>query len=109
MRTGSVLALITLVTRFGLAAFDDLIAMTVRTKHGNEYHDALLLKQSAAWHTKGESANLQHDPRPYTEVMEELRKRQEQLLGLGDTPDVDADDDGDAPDEPPPPGSFTLD
>jgi hypothetical protein len=39
------------VTRFGLAAFDDLIALTVRTKHGNEYHDALLLKQSAAWHT----------------------------------------------------------
>jgi hypothetical protein len=47
--------------------------------------------------------------RHYTEVEEEIRKRQEYLLGLGDTPDVDADDDGDAPDEPPPPGSFTLD
>jgi hypothetical protein len=46
--------------------------------------------------------------RHYTEVMEEIRKRQEYLLGLGDTPDDDLADDGDDPDEPPP-GSFTLD
>jgi hypothetical protein len=52
-RTGGVLALITLVTRFGLTAFDDLVAVTVGTKHGHEYHDALLLQLSAAWHTCG--------------------------------------------------------
>jgi hypothetical protein len=43
-----------------------------------------------------------------TEVIEELRKRQEQLLGLGDIPDEEAYDDADDPDEPPR-GSFTLD
>ena len=42
---------IALLTSFGLAAFDDLVAVTVGTKHGNEYHDALLLKLSAAWYT----------------------------------------------------------
>jgi flagellar basal body rod protein FlgB len=46
--------------------------------------------------------------RHYTEVIEEARKRQEYLFGLGDTPDEDAADDGDEPDEPLP-GSFTLD
>jgi hypothetical protein len=46
--------------------------------------------------------------RHYTEVMEDLRKRQEHLFGVGDTPDEDSDDDGYDPDEPPP-GSFTLD
>src|SRR5215471_2484389 len=61
MRTGGVLALIALLTRFGLAAFDDLVAATVGTQHGNEYHDTLLLNPSAAWHTWGESANLKHD------------------------------------------------
>ena len=50
-RAASVLALRALLTRFGLAAFDDLVAVTVRTKYSNEYHDALLLKESAAWHT----------------------------------------------------------
>jgi hypothetical protein len=50
-RAASVLTLIALLTSFGLAALDDLITVTVRTKYGNEYHDALLLKQSAAWHT----------------------------------------------------------
>jgi hypothetical protein len=29
------------------------VAVTVGTPHGNEYHDALLLKPSAAWHTWG--------------------------------------------------------
>ena len=53
MRAVGILALIALLTRFGLAAFDDLVVVTVGTKHGNEYHDALLLKQSAAWHTWG--------------------------------------------------------
>jgi hypothetical protein len=62
MRTAGVLALIALLTSFGLAAFDDLVAVTVGTKHGNAYHDVLLLKQSIAWHTWGESANLQHAP-----------------------------------------------
>lgn len=47
--------------------------------------------------------------RHYTEVMEDIRKRQEHLLGLGDTPDEEADDDGYDTDEPPPPGSFSLD
>jgi hypothetical protein len=46
--------------------------------------------------------------RHYTEVIEELRKRQELLFGMGDTRDEEADDDGDDPDEPPR-GSFTLD
>jgi hypothetical protein len=46
--------------------------------------------------------------RHYTEVEEEIRKRQELLLGLGETPDDNGADDGDDPDEPPP-GSFTLD
>jgi hypothetical protein len=50
-RTGGVLALIALMTRFGLAAFDDVVTVTVGTQHGYEYHDALLLKPSAAWHT----------------------------------------------------------
>jgi hypothetical protein len=53
MRTVGVLALIALLTRFGLAAFDDVVTMTVGTKHKHEYHDALLLKQSAAWHIWG--------------------------------------------------------
>jgi hypothetical protein len=52
-RTVGVLALIALLTSFGLATFDDLVAVTVGTPHGNEYHDALLLKPSAAWHTWG--------------------------------------------------------
>jgi hypothetical protein len=47
-RTGGVLALIALLTYFGLAASDALITMTMGTKHGNEYHDALLLKPSVA-------------------------------------------------------------
>jgi hypothetical protein len=51
MRTGRVLALIALLTCFGLATFDDVVALTMATQHGNEYHDALLLKLSAAWHT----------------------------------------------------------
>jgi hypothetical protein len=46
--------------------------------------------------------------RHYTEVIEELRKRQESLFGLGDTLDEDADDDGYEADEPTR-GSFTLD
>jgi hypothetical protein len=46
--------------------------------------------------------------RHYTEVIDDLRKRQEFLFGLGDTSDEDAADDGYEPDEPPP-GSFTLD
>jgi hypothetical protein len=46
--------------------------------------------------------------RHYTEVIEELRKRQEQLLGVGETLEEDAGDDGDEADEPPR-GSFTLD
>ena len=53
MRTGGVLVLITLLPSFGLAAFDDLVAVTVGTKHAYEYHDALLLQLSAAWHTWG--------------------------------------------------------
>lgn len=48
MQTVGILTLIALLTSFGLAAFDDLVAVTVRTQHGNEYHDALLLKLSAA-------------------------------------------------------------
>ena len=52
-RTVGVLALQALLTRFGLAAFDDVVAVTVRTRHGHAYHDALLLKPSAAWHIWG--------------------------------------------------------
>jgi hypothetical protein len=43
-RTVGVLALRALVARFSLAAFDDVVAVTVRTQHGYAYHDALLLK-----------------------------------------------------------------
>jgi hypothetical protein len=53
MRTVGVLALLALLTRCGLAAFDDLVAMTVGTHHGYTYHEALLLKLSAAWQTCG--------------------------------------------------------
>jgi hypothetical protein len=42
MRTVGILAFIVLLTRFGLAAFDDVVAVTVGTKHGHAYHDALL-------------------------------------------------------------------
>ena len=52
-RTGGVLALLALLPSFGLAASDDVVAMTMGTQHGDEYHDALLLKPSAAWHTCG--------------------------------------------------------
>jgi hypothetical protein len=52
-RTVSVLALIAWLASFGLAAFDDAVAVTVGTQHGYEYHDALLLQESAAWHTSG--------------------------------------------------------
>src|SRR5262245_3340546 len=52
-RAAAVLALIALLPSFGLAAFDDMVAMTMGTQHGDEYHDALLLKPSAAWHTCG--------------------------------------------------------
>jgi hypothetical protein len=53
MGAAAVLALIALLPSFGLAAFDDLVAMTMGTQHEDEYHDALLLKPSAAWHTCG--------------------------------------------------------
>jgi hypothetical protein len=45
--------------------------------------------------------------RHYTDVIEEMRKRTEYLLGFGDTQPPD-DDDYD-PDDEPPPGSFTID
>jgi hypothetical protein len=51
MRTVAILALLALLPRCGLAAFDDVVAVTVGTQHGYQYHVALLLKQSAAWHT----------------------------------------------------------
>ena len=51
--TADVLARIAVLTRFGLAAFDDLVAVTGRTQHGHAYPDALLRMQSAAWHTWG--------------------------------------------------------
>jgi hypothetical protein len=41
-------------------------------------------------------------------LIEELRKRQEYLLGMGGTPD-DIADDGYDPDEPTPAGGFSLD
>jgi hypothetical protein len=46
--------------------------------------------------------------RHYTEVIEELRKRQESLFGLGDALDEDAEGDGYEADEPTR-GSFTID
>ena len=51
--TAEVLALRAWLPRFGLAAFDALVAMTGRIKHGHAYHDTLLLMQAAAWHTGG--------------------------------------------------------
>jgi hypothetical protein len=53
MRTGGVLALRAWLPSCGLATFDDLVAVTVGTQHGEAYHDALLLQLSAAWHTWG--------------------------------------------------------
>jgi hypothetical protein len=61
MRTGGMLALRAWLTRCGLAACANVVAVTVGTPHGHEAQDALLLKPSAAWHTCGESAKLQHD------------------------------------------------
>jgi hypothetical protein len=62
-RTGGVLALIALLTRFGLAAFDDLVAVTVGTKHGNQYHDALLPKLSAGPRSRRRPLSAtQHNP-----------------------------------------------
>jgi hypothetical protein len=48
LRTFGIFALVALLTSFGLATFDNLIAVTVGTKYGYEYYDALLLKQPAA-------------------------------------------------------------
>ena len=42
-----------LLACFGLATFDNVVTMTMGTQHGDEYHNALLLKLSAAWHTEG--------------------------------------------------------
>jgi hypothetical protein len=53
MGAAAVLALIALLSSFGLAAFADLVAMTMGTQYRDEYHDTLLLKPSAAWHTCG--------------------------------------------------------
>jgi hypothetical protein len=61
MGVAGVLALVALLPSFGLVAFDDLVAVTMGTQHGNEYHGALLLKPSVVWHICGQSANLQHD------------------------------------------------
>src|SRR5262245_14552662 len=50
-RTVAVLALIALLTRCGLATRDDLIAVTVGTKHGDADHTLLLWKKVQVWHT----------------------------------------------------------
>ena len=42
MGTVRVLALVSLLAGFGLAALDNLVALTVGTEHGNEYHHDLL-------------------------------------------------------------------
>jgi hypothetical protein len=47
----AVLALRALLPSFGRVAFEDLVAMTMGTPPRHAYHDALLLKPSAAWHT----------------------------------------------------------
>ena len=44
-KTVAVLALLAWLTSLGLTAFADVIAVTVGTKPGHAYHDALLLKQ----------------------------------------------------------------
>jgi len=53
VRTRGVLARRVLLTRCGLAACDDAVAVTAGTQHGPKDHDALLLQASAAWHTEG--------------------------------------------------------
>jgi hypothetical protein len=50
VRTVRLLAAIALFAGLGLAAFDDLIAMTIRAGDGNEYHGALLSIVESPWH-----------------------------------------------------------
>jgi len=53
MRAAGVLAFVALLPSFSLAAFDDLVTMTMGTQYGDEYQGALLLKPSAACHICG--------------------------------------------------------
>ena len=61
-RTGRVLTLVALLASLGCTAFDDVIALAVRTAHGDEHHVDLLYEKTSGWHTRGESANLKHYP-----------------------------------------------
>src|SRR5713101_9053828 len=46
-RTVRIFALVPLCASLGLAAFDDLIAVTVGTQHRHKYHSALLPKKAS--------------------------------------------------------------
>ena len=60
MRTVHVLALVALLTSLGLAALDDLIALTVRTEHRNKHHHDLLHERGQYGIPDSQSANLKH-------------------------------------------------
>jgi hypothetical protein len=51
MRTVRLVAAIALVARLGLAACDDLIAVTRGARHGNESHGPLLSMVQSLWPT----------------------------------------------------------
>ena len=61
--TARVLSRVVLLAGSGLVAFDDLVALTMGTEHGDEHHFDLLYEKASVWHTCGESANLKHYPR----------------------------------------------
>jgi hypothetical protein len=61
-RTIHVLALVALLAGCGLVAFDDLVALTTRTGHGDKHHLDLLRERTPVWHTDYQSANLKHYP-----------------------------------------------
>src|SRR5262245_33594090 len=57
-----VLAAIALFASFGGSTFDNLIALTVRTEHGNAHHDILLVKRKSSWHTSGSKSTSETLP-----------------------------------------------
>jgi hypothetical protein len=51
VRAVGLLTAIALFASLSFAAFDDLIAVTVGTRHGHEYHGHLLSVMGSVWHT----------------------------------------------------------
>jgi hypothetical protein len=66
-RTVEVLALIALLTSFGLAALDNLVAVTVETKHRNTDILSSCGRRYEYGIRSDESSNLKHDRPPIME------------------------------------------